>query len=215
MKTCTLYVVRHGQSEANRDHICAGQMDSPLSELGVRQAKEAKQALSNVHFDTVYSSDLQRASKTVAIIAGKPVAPEHQLADLRERDMGKLQGHSNNTWFELTTQFDEKYKALPLEERWRHSYADYIEGNGPLSARFLKALRGIAREHLGETVLIGTHAGCVRTTLVKLGYAEETALPPGSFDNGAYITLACDGQKLTIEHVTGVHPTHPPRPNDK
>jgi len=186
-------------------------MDSSLSELGVQQAKEAKQVLSKIHFDAVYSSDLQRASKTAAIISGKPVSPEHQLADLRERNSGKLQGGSNDKWIDLIKQFDEKYGTLPLEERWKHSYADYVEGNGPLYARFLKALQGIAREHAGKTVLVSTHAGCIRATLVKLGYAEETALPPRSFDNAAYIVLACDGQKLTLERVTGVHLARPSR----
>lgn len=204
MKPCILYIVRHGESVANRDVRCAGQRDSPLTNLGEAQAFEAKQLLADVHFDAVYSSDLQRASKTAEIISGAPVPAEHQLANLRERSFGRLEGQSDELWYELSKKFDETYGHLPLEERWQHSYADYIEGNGPLSARFLEALRSISQQHEGETVLVGTHGGCIRTTLVKLGYAEEDELPPGSFGNSAYMVLACDSQNFTIEKVTGV-----------
>ena len=201
MKACTFYIVRHGQSEDNRNIICGGHRDTPLTELGVQQAEQAKHALTKVHFDTVYSSDLQRASKTAEIVFGSPVPASHLLADLRERTFGKLEGQSNDIWIQLSKQYSHKYQGLPLEERWKHSYADYIEGNGPLSARFLKALKAIAAEHPGETVLIGTHGGPIRTTLMKLGYADEADLPPESFGNSGYVVLDCDGQKFEIRQV--------------
>jgi probable phosphoglycerate mutase len=204
MRPCTLYIVRHGQSEANRDNLCGGQTDSPLTELGVSQANEAKRLLSTVKFDAVYSSDLQRAAKTVEIIWGSPVPHNHQLFDLRERSFGELEGQSDDKWKALSKQFDEMYGSLPLEQRWQHSYADYIEGNAPLVKRFTASLQSIAQSHQGETVLIGTHGGCVRTLLVKLGYAEEADLPPGSFTNSAYIVVECDGELLKIKKVTGV-----------
>jgi broad specificity phosphatase PhoE len=157
MLPCTLYIVRHGQSEANRDNLCGGQSDSPLTELGISQANEAKQLLSSVKFDAVYSSDLQRAARTAEIIWGSPVPDDHQLLDLRERSFGELEGQSDDKWKALSKQFDEMYGSLPLEQRWQHSYADFIEGNAPLVKRFTASLQSIAQSHQGETVLIGTH----------------------------------------------------------
>lgn len=204
MKPCTLYIIRHGQSEANRDHLCGGQTDSPLTELGISQANEAKRLLSTIKFDAVYSSDLQRAAKTAEIIWGNPVPKNHQLFDLRERSFGELEGQSDDKWMALSKQFDKMYGLLPLDQRWQHSYADYIEGNASLIKRFTESLQRIAKSHQGETVLIGTHGGCVRTLLVKLGYAEEADLPPGSFTNSAYIVVECDGDSIKIKKVTGV-----------
>lgn len=204
MKPCIIYVVRHGESVANRDNISAGQADYPLTELGEQQAQNTKKALNAITFDEIYSSDLQRAIKTTEIIAGRPVPKTHQLEALRERSFGKLEGQSDDIWQELVQVFNDKYADLPLEERWKHDYADYIEGNTPLSARFLNSLRWISKKHPGKTVLVGTHAGGIRTTLVKLGYAEEWQLPPLSFANGAYIVLDCDGKNFTIQKVTGV-----------
>ena len=204
MRPCTVYIVRHGQSEANRDHLCGGQTDSPLTELGISQAAEAKRLLSDVHFDAVYSSDLQRAAKTAEVIWGSPVPKNQQLFDLRERSFGELEGQHDDKWMALSKRFDEMYGSLPLEERWQHSYADYIEGNGPLIKRFTASLQKIAQSHQGETVLVCTHGGCVRTLLVKLGYALEADLPPGSFTNSAYIIVKCNGKSLNIVKVTGV-----------
>ena len=207
MKPCTLYIVRHGQSVHNQDNVCGGHLDAPLTKLGKQQAENTKQLLAGIHFDDIYSSDLQRAYKTIEIICGKPVPPDHQLADLRERNFGKLEGQPVQLWLELNKKYDEQYGALPLEERWKHSYADYIEGNGPLIKRFLQALRDISCAHPGETILVGAHGGCVRATLVKLGYANEPDLPPGSFSNSAYIVLVFDGQKFKITQVTCITTT--------
>ena len=68
MNRCTLYLVRHGQSEHNRDDIISGQVDPSLTNQGIQDATKTKLKLSNVHFSDVYSSDLIRAYKTASII---------------------------------------------------------------------------------------------------------------------------------------------------
>lgn len=199
-----IYIVRHGQSEANRDRIVCGQMDSPLTDLGIQQALETKTLLQNIKFDAAYSSDLQRSLKTTEIIAGFSVPETHQLPTLRERTFGKLEGQPDNLWAKIYEKFEHQYGGLPRAEKWSHRYAPDIESNGELSARFLKAVCYIGGKHLGQTVLIGSHAGCIRTTLITLGYADESRLPPNSFANSAYVVLSFDGHTLAIEKVTGV-----------
>lgn len=62
-----VWVVRHGETQANRDGIIQGQMDVPLNEEGLRQAEIVAQALKgrlgNSGFDFAYTSDLSRAAK--------------------------------------------------------------------------------------------------------------------------------------------------------
>jgi len=68
-----IILIRHGESEANRQRIIQGHQDSPLSELGMRQAEEMGDFLleNGYSFDSVYSSDLTRAKTTAEIICKK------------------------------------------------------------------------------------------------------------------------------------------------
>jgi broad specificity phosphatase PhoE len=69
--TTDIYFVRHGESTANKDKICAGHLDVELTELGEAQAKYAGSQLKDdgVIIDKIVSSPLHRALKTAQIIA--------------------------------------------------------------------------------------------------------------------------------------------------
>lgn len=100
----TFYVIRHGETEANRNGILQGHLDVPLSEKGRRQAQIVAGALSRVRFDSVYSSDLSRAKETAqAIMDGRSCSLVLDRR-LREIDLGMLSG--------LTS--EEAHKRFPL-----------------------------------------------------------------------------------------------------
>lgn len=56
-----VYLVRHGETNENRDHIIQGQQDTLLNSLGLKQAELVGNALRSIPFDVAYSSDLSRA----------------------------------------------------------------------------------------------------------------------------------------------------------
>ena len=58
-----VYLVRHGETEHNRQGIMQGHLDVPLNATGVAQARLAADALADVPLTAAYSSDLQRARK--------------------------------------------------------------------------------------------------------------------------------------------------------
>lgn len=66
---CQIYIVRHGETNENLNHIIQGQTDSVLNETGKMQAKKISQRLKNIKFDNVFSSDLLRTRETAEIIA--------------------------------------------------------------------------------------------------------------------------------------------------
>jgi len=90
----TLYLVRHGESEANATGRFAGQTDSPLTELGRRQAEIVADTLAKIPFDRVASSDLSRARDTAAAIARRHGVPVEAFPELREIDVGEAAGRA-------------------------------------------------------------------------------------------------------------------------
>ena len=66
--TLFLTIIRHGQTRYNEKQITQGQLDVPLDEVGVEQARKAGNALKDEHFDCVYTSDLSRTIYTASEI---------------------------------------------------------------------------------------------------------------------------------------------------
>lgn len=60
----SVYIVRHGQTEENKQKIIQGHLDTVLNSEGERQADLVAKALKEIPFDVCYSSDLQRATDT-------------------------------------------------------------------------------------------------------------------------------------------------------
>lgn len=58
-----VYLVRHGETDANRDGIIQGQLNTPLNDLGRKQANLVGEVLRGVPFNAAYSSDLDRATE--------------------------------------------------------------------------------------------------------------------------------------------------------
>ncbi|KAI0723888.1 phosphoglycerate mutase-like protein [Cerioporus squamosus] len=90
-----VYIVRHGETDFNRQGIVQGQIDTPLNDAGVEQARLTADALEDTPFEVAYSSDLQRARRTAEIILEKhPGVKLETTPALRERHMGDWQGGS-------------------------------------------------------------------------------------------------------------------------
>lgn len=88
----TIWLVRHGETQANVEGIFQGQTDSPLNDRGRRQAADVARALGTVHFDRIYASDLSRAADTAGAIAGLQGLDVVLDPELRELHYGVLQG---------------------------------------------------------------------------------------------------------------------------
>jgi broad specificity phosphatase PhoE len=205
MKTCKLYIVRHGESVHNRDRISSGQVNPELTEKGRDQAAATKTKLADVHFDDVYSSDLQRAFDTAAIIYGSPVPPTHKLIGLRERNMGIFDGQSYDLWQASEAAAREHLDTLTDEEKLQHKHHESVESHAEVAERFIGTLASIAEANPGKTILVAAHGGTLRTTLVKLGYATLAELPSGSIENASFVELDYKDGVFTTGTVVGVN----------
>jgi broad specificity phosphatase PhoE len=90
--TTTLLLIRHGQTGWNLEGRYTGQADIPLNETGKEQARVTAVALQAQPPEIIYSSDLQRALMTAAIIAELCPVPIRVDARLREINQGEWEG---------------------------------------------------------------------------------------------------------------------------
>lgn len=87
-----LYLVRHGESTANKDKIVQGQLDTELTKFGQKQAKKTAERLKLFKIDKIYSSDLKRAKKTAETINLHHDLEIIEDKRLREINRGDWQG---------------------------------------------------------------------------------------------------------------------------
>lgn len=199
---CIIYLVRHGQSEANA--INRYGMNTKLTQKGKEQAKELAKILKNVHFDAVFSSPLIRAMETVKTIADERKLEILTKEALRERYEGIVDGKYAH---ELTQEIKDRYKLrenLPYEEWKTKSIAEGYETDEHLMSRFITSLREIAVAYPGKTILIGSHSGIIRTLLVHLGLKKHKEVPNHAFKNTGYLKLKTDGVDFFVKEIHGL-----------
>ena len=92
--TLELIIVRHGQSEGNRNRTFTGHGPSPLTERGREEARAVAARIAASPVDALYSSDLPRAVQTAHPISEMTGVPIVQDAALREKNFGDLTGMS-------------------------------------------------------------------------------------------------------------------------
>ncbi len=105
-----LYLVRHGQTEENLQHILQGHLPGHLTEEGRNQMKLLGEKLSSTHFDNLLCSDLQRAVNSAQYL-GLPL-PIVTTPLLRERDWGTFTGRKIDT-IKRDEVFPESVESIP------------------------------------------------------------------------------------------------------
>ena len=147
-----VYVIRHGESEANLSKEFTGWMDVHLTEQGRAQARSAGAFLKNISFDKIYTSDLCRARETAE--EAIPGCSYETTALAREISVGDLMGTPLSA---LT--------AEQMEATVTRGYADY---NGESKEQLYGRIRSLQTqlEKLDcETVAVFAHGGWLRAML--------------------------------------------------
>lgn len=87
-----LYLIRHGETVWNTEKRFQGAMDSPLTELGIRQAKKLGERLKNTHFNAFYSSPAGRAMSTARLVISDRNIKAIPLDEFKEISVGIMEG---------------------------------------------------------------------------------------------------------------------------
>ena len=184
-----LLLCRHGETEANKEHIIQGQSESDLTTTGRAQAQALGQEISRRIGSkglplalTVYSSDLRRARDTaqaaVDALVGAGVVPAGSLRlatdeRLRERRLGALQGRtakdSRQRWPQLWRAFQsDDGGAAPCSSEPGADENGGIESADEVRSRAGAALADSAVAHAGERVVVVSHGGCIHSAIMAV-----------------------------------------------
>jgi probable phosphoglycerate mutase len=149
-----IIALRHGETEWNSIGKQQGQLNSDLTEAGIRQAEAVAESLKNYSIDHYYSSDLGRAIQTASIISSIIKKEFTTNTGLRERHLGIMQGFTMQ-------EFGQLYPEVAL--RFREHDPDYrIPEGESIRDRFERGVRcieSLVKKHPGTTILIITHGG--------------------------------------------------------
>jgi broad specificity phosphatase PhoE len=175
----TIVIVRHGETDWNRDRRVQGQSDVPLNEVGRRQARALSAELNGRVFAALYSSDLLRAHETATILAEPRSLPVVTLPALREKHFGSWEGLTDA---EVLERFPHA-----VEGPWGDG-----ETSARMSVRVVRAISEIAAAHAGEGILVVTHGGPIRALLRHHGLDDGEPI-----ENCQAIGLLARGRVLT------------------
>lgn len=163
----TFYMMRHGQTLFNQKRKIQGSCDSPLTELGIQQAKAAREILKEIPFDCYYASTAERASDTLEIVTDFQ-ASYIRLKGLKERDFGLFEGETED-----------------LNPKWENGYDEIFpkyggESNEDVLVRVNEACKEIMEKENHNTVLAVSHAGAC------FHFLRKWADPALVFDTGGF-----------------------------
>ncbi|MDB5031576.1 histidine phosphatase family protein [Mucilaginibacter sp.] len=202
----TLYIVRHGQTDLNKQGIVQGRgRDTDLNEEGQKQADLFYNAYKSVPFDKVYISALKRTQQSVQQFIDLGI-PYEKLSGLDELAWGIYEGQPNTP--------ETKAAFLKLMRDWVAGRLDskFENGESPNEVRLrqLEALQIIMSHTEEENVLICMHGRAMRLFLCLLTGKPLTEMDNFPHQNLVLYKVTFDGEKFDItsfnnsEHLKSV-----------
>jgi broad specificity phosphatase PhoE len=162
----TLYLVRHGATDANlqRPYVLQGRgMDLPLNDRGRRQAECIRKLFERTAIAAIYSSPLRRAFETAQAIAEPHRLDVATIDALIECDVGRWEGMA---WEQIREQFPREYEDFQRDQ----SQFPYLGGETyrDVSLRALPALAELFERHAGRSVVAVAHNVVIRACVATL-----------------------------------------------
>jgi broad specificity phosphatase PhoE len=162
LPTTRLFLVRHGETMANREYRYIGTRDDPLSILGQTQATQLAEAISVLPIAAVYSSPLQRTYDTALPIATWHSLEVQRVDDLRECDFGTWEGLSRA---EVLERSPEDSQRLCEWERNTSIAPPCGESFEALQQRVCAAVEHLAQAHPDQAIVLVSHVGPIKVLL--------------------------------------------------
>ncbi len=156
-----LILIRHGETDWNREGKVQGLSDIELNSDGRRQARQLALSLKDANIDRIYSSPLLRARQTAQIINSYHQVPVFLDAGLMEMDQGDFEGLSFRELMACEKDFLKKWIADPASVKMPNGES-FME----LQTRAWKVVAGIIAE--ADNTLVVSHNFTIAAILCKL-----------------------------------------------
>ena len=206
LKSKKIYLIRHGQTEYNRQGMVQGSgIDAPLNETGYQQATAFFKAYRDISFDKIYISTLQRTRQSVQSFLDLGI-PHEKLSGLNEINWGEKEGMP-------FSQQDHDY-YLKVTSAWENGQVDLgiAGGESPLevSARQKAAMDHILTRAEEKTILICMHGRAMRILLCDLLNYHLRYMDTFPHSNLGLYTINFSGKRFSIEwtndtrHLNGI-----------
>ena len=192
-KISTLVLVRHGQSQWNKENLFTGWKDPDLTEKGIEEAINAGKKIkqTNINFDLHYTSKLKRAQRTGNLIMqelGEDI-PTSENKALNERDYGDLSGLNKN---DARKRWGDEQVHI-----WRRSYDTPPPGGESLkntAERVLPYFENIIYPELRnqKDILISAHGNSLRALIMYLEKISEDEIVKLEIATGQPIVYKLD-----------------------
>ena len=162
-----IWIVRHGETELNKEKRMQGLTDELLDDEGLNQAYKVRKKIENISFDAVYSSHLQRAIMTASIVGN--VEPDDILVDDRviEMDFGKYEGKKYSKiglpmamYYLFPNTFDAPESVETIESIYERTDSFFSE----------------LREENYKNVLIATHGTALKVIFSYLAGSNDKVM---------------------------------------
>ena len=149
-----LLLIRHGETDFNRQLRFQGHLDAPLNANGLAQAERLAERLADEAIDLLVASDLLRARETAAPLAARRGLMLHTDAAWREQAFGLLEGLDAPT---IRARHPDLWAA------WTRHEPEHAPPGGESYRAFFdrvwQALRALVQAHAGARVAVVTHGG--------------------------------------------------------
>lgn len=175
-----LILVRHGQSVANVNLRLQGQTPGELTPIGQQQIVALADRVRSFHIDKLISSDLRRAHDTAQAIAKETGLDLHVTTEVREWNIGVLDGEPHGAWVEVVEHSDLPEQAIIPEGG---------QSLNDLRDRAQRFLDGLVEAHDGQNVMVVCHGDFIRAclrVLLGISFAEASIYRP---KNASYSIL--------------------------
>ncbi|MEG1413109.1 MAG: alpha-ribazole phosphatase [Acidaminococcaceae bacterium] len=192
-----IYLIRHGQTAANKIFRFQGHADNPLNQEGLEQAAQLGEYLQNLPLSAIYASDLTRAVQTATPLAKVHKLPITTVPALREINFGQWEGKTY-----------EEIKALwpqEIEEFFRKPSSVQIVGGESFSTvqqRAWQALTEIIATQAEDTnIAIVSHGGTIRTLVCAVLHLELNYLWKINVNNVGVSCLKQWENNLAVQYL--------------
>ncbi|SET32591.1 alpha-ribazole phosphatase [Natronincola peptidivorans] len=158
-----LYLIRHGETEENRNSRFCGWKNVSLNQKGRLQAEKLGQLLKNTTIDIIYTSGLKRTKETAEYIKINHEVPIYATEDLKELNFGKVEGL---TLQEIKIHYPEVFRGLEKDYiKLRFPEGESLE---EMHGRVTNAVDRIIQNNLGNNIVLVAHSGVIRSIIAHL-----------------------------------------------